>query len=32
MDIGVQASQLRLLEEFSNRQEITNDITVSGCA
>jgi hypothetical protein len=32
MDIGVQASQLDFLEKVSNRQEVPNDITVSGCA
>jgi hypothetical protein len=32
MDIGVQASQLRLLKEVSNRQEVPNDITVPGSA
>jgi hypothetical protein len=32
MEIGVQSSQLGLLEEVSNRQEIPNDITVPGSA
>jgi len=32
MEIGVQTSQLGLLEEVSNRQEITNDLAAPGCA
>jgi hypothetical protein len=32
MDISVQASQLGLLKEVSNRQEVPNDIAVPGCA
>jgi hypothetical protein len=32
MDIGVQASQLGLLEEVSNRQEVPNDVTVPSSA